>query len=219
MRSRVLIVDDKPEMAETLADGLAERGFEAIACGSSVEASRRLESESFDALGTDLRMPEVDGMGLLAISKRAAPERPVLVMTGYGAIETAVDAIRQGAYHYMTKPFSIDELALFLGRALDEGRLRREARTLRSALPERPGLGTLVARSASMREAFDVARRVADADVPVLILGETGTGKTALEQAIHAASSRASKPFVSINCASLPKARSPDTDAPAFLER
>ena len=127
MRSRVLIVDDKPEMAETLADGLAERGFEAIACGSSTEAARRLESESFDALVTDLRMPEVDGMGLLAISKRAAPERPVLVMTGYGAIETAVDAIRQGAYHYMTKPFSIDELALFLGRALDEGRLRREA--------------------------------------------------------------------------------------------
>ena len=206
MRSRVLIVDDKPEMAETLADGLAERGFEAIACGSSTEAARRLESESFDALVTDLRMPEVDGMGLLAISKRAAPERPVLVMTGYGAIETAVDAIRQGAYHYMTKPFSIDELALFLGRALDEGRLRREARTLRSALPERPGLGTLVARSASMREAFDVAGRVADADVPVLILGETGTGKTALAQAIHAASPRASKPFVSINCASLPEA-------------
>jgi two-component system response regulator HydG len=206
MRSRVLIVDDKPEMAETLADGLAERGFEAIACGSSAEAVGKLEAEPFDALVTDLRMPQVDGLGLLAISRQVAPERPVLVMTAYGAIETAIDAIRQGAYHYMTKPFSIDELALFLGRALDEGRLRREARTLRASLPERPGLGTLVARSPAMREVFDVAGRVADAAVPVLILGETGTGKTALAQAIHAASPRASRPFVSINCASLPEA-------------
>lgn len=206
MRSRILVVDDVQEMAETLAEGLTDAGFEAIACASSPEAARRLEGEAFDALVTDLRMPEVDGMGLLAISKRAAPERPVLVMTGYGAIETAVDAIRQGAYHYMTKPFSNAELALFLGRALDDQRLRRETRSLRAALSERPGLGNLVARSAAMREVFDVAARVADAAAPILILGETGTGKTALANAIHATSPRAARPFVSINCASLPEA-------------
>jgi two-component system response regulator HydG len=206
MRSRVLVVDDIAEMAETLADGLAENGFEAVACASSAEAARRLASEPFDVLVTDLRMPEVDGMGLLAISRSASPERPVLVMTGYGAIETAVDAIRQGAYHYMTKPFSGAELALFVGRALDEGRLRRETRSLRAALSERPGLGNLVARSAAMREVFDVAARIADAAVAVLILGETGTGKTALAHAIHATSPRAARPFVSINCASLPEA-------------
>jgi two-component system response regulator HydG len=206
MRSRVLVVDDKAEMAEMLADSLGDRGYEAVACSSSAEAASRLETEAFDALVTDLRMPEVDGMALLAISRRAAPERPVLVMTAYGAIETAVDAIRQGAYHYMTKPFSVDELALFLGRALDDTRLRREARALRAALPERPGLGNLVAASPAMREVFDVAGRVADAAVPVLVLGETGTGKTALAQALHAASSRAARPFVAINCASLPEA-------------
>ena len=205
MRSRILVVDDIPEMAETLAEGLVEAGFDAVACASSPEAYRRLERDPFDALVTDLRMPEVDGMGLLTISKRAAPERPVIVITGYGAIETAVDAIRQGAYHYMTKPFSSAELVLFVERALDDQRIRREARSLRAALSERPGLGNLVARSGSMREVFDVAARVADATVPILILGETGTGKTALAHAIHTTSQRAARPFVSINCASLPE--------------
>src|SRR5215472_16664091 len=156
-------------MAETLAEGLSERGFEAEACASSVEASKRLESEPIDALVTDLRMPQVDGMGLLAISRKVAPERPVIVMTAYGAIETAVDAIRQGAFHYLTKPFALEELALFLGRALDDVRVRREARSLRAALRDNAGLGSLVAASVEMREVFDMAARVADAATPVLI--------------------------------------------------
>ncbi len=204
--ARVLVVDDDLAMAEMLADGLEERGYDAVPCASATEAAARLENEAFDALVTDLRMPSIDGMGLLARSRRAAPERPVVVMTGYGAIETAVDAIRQGAYHYMTKPFSIDELELFLRRALDELRVRREARDLRQTLEARVGLGTLVAASPAMREVFDLASRVADAANPVLILGETGTGKTALARAIHATSSRAARPFVTVNCAALPEA-------------
>jgi two-component system response regulator HydG len=205
MRPRVLVVDDHVEMAETLAEGLLDRGFEAAACGSSVEAAKRLDAEPFDALVTDLRMPEVDGLGLLARSRSTAPERPVIVMTAYGAIETAVGAIRQGAYHYMTKPFTTDELALFLERALDEARLRREARSLRATLSDRVGLGSLVAASPAMREVFDVSRRVADAATPVLLVGETGTGKTAIARAIHATSSRAAGPFVAVNCAALPE--------------
>jgi len=167
-RARVLVVDDDLALAETLADGLAEQGFDAIACASSAEAARRLEEEPFDALVTDLRMPAIDGIGLLARSKRAAPERPVIVMTGYGAIESAVDAIRHGAHHYMTKPFATSELALFVRRALDEVSVRREARSLRETLRERAGLGTLVTASPAMREVFDVAQRVADAATPEL---------------------------------------------------
>ena len=205
MRPRVLIVDDHLEMAETLAEGLAERGYDAASCASSTHAARRLEGEPFDALVTDLRMPDVDGMALLARSRAAAPERPVIVMTAYGAIDTAVQAIRQGAYHYLTKPFSVDELALFLDRALEDVRVRREARTLRAALRDEFRLDKLVASSAAMREVFEVATRVADAATPVLLVGETGTGKTALARAIHATSARAAAPFVAVNCAALPE--------------
>jgi two-component system response regulator HydG len=205
MQARVLVVDDKLDLAETIAERLGDHGFSASPCGSSLEATQRLGSEPFDALVTDLRMPEVDGMGLLARSRKTAPERPVIVMTAYGAIETAVAAIRQGAFHYITKPFATDELVLFLGRALEDVRIRREARRLKDALREKLGLGNLVAASPAMREVFDVALRLADAATPVLILGETGTGKTALARAIHASSSRSGRPFVTVNCAALPE--------------
>ena len=127
---QVLVVDDSAELAATVADGLEDRGYRARACSSSVEALQLLEAEDFDALVTDLRMPEVDGLGLLAHSRRLAPERPVLVMTAFAAIDTAIESIRRGAYHYLTKPFTVEELALFLGRALDEAAVRREARAL-----------------------------------------------------------------------------------------
>jgi len=204
-RARVLVVDDQVDMAEMLAEGLSDQGYDARPCASSTEAARWLETEPFDALLTDLRMPKVDGLGLLAISRKLAPERPVIVMTAYGAIETAVDAIRQGAFHYLTKPFAVNELALFLGRAMEDAKIRREARSLRATLREKSGFGSLVAASAGMREVLDMASRLADANTPVLIVGETGTGKTALARAIHASGSRAAKPFVSVNCAALPE--------------
>ena len=131
---RVLVVDDQLSMAEMLADGLAERGYDAVPIASSSQAAKQLESDPFDALVTDLRMPEIDGLGMLAIARRVAPDRPVIVMTAYSAVDTAVESIRQGAYHYLTKPFKVDELALFLQRALDESRLRRETVSLKRSL-------------------------------------------------------------------------------------
>ncbi len=204
-RVRVLVVDDQISMAETLADGLADQGYDATPIASSRDAAALLEREPIDALVTDLRMPQLDGLGLLAVSRRTDPSRPVIVMTAYSAVDTAIESIRQGAYHYMTKPFKVDELVLFLKKALSESTLRREAATLRRALRDRFGLQNLVGSSAGMREVCDLVERVADATAPVLIVGETGTGKGLVARAIHAQGRGASAPFVSVNCAALPE--------------
>jgi two-component system response regulator HydG len=204
-RARVLVVDDQIAMAETVAEGLVERGYDAVALGSSKDAAARLEAERWSALVTDLRMPAVDGLALLAIAKKATPDMPVIVMTAYGAIDSAVACVRQGAYHYLTKPFKVDELALFLERALDEVRVRREAAQLRKTLETRYSFDALVGKSAAMAEVFDLAERVADSVSPLLLVGETGTGKSLLAKALHARSSRAAGPFVTINCAAVPE--------------
>ena len=202
---RILVVDDELSMAEMLADGLVDHGYEAVALASSKDAATLLEREPFDLLVTDLRMPKLDGLGLLAVSRKASPGRPVIVMTAYSAVDTAIESIRQGAYHYMTKPFKVDELVLFVERALGEAKLRREAAPLRRALRDRFGLDNLVGSSAPMREVAELVERVADATVPVLILGETGTGKGVVARAIHAQGTRAHGPFVAVNCAALPE--------------
>jgi two-component system response regulator HydG len=203
--ARVLVVDDELSMAETLADGLAERGYATSALASSQKAAAALEGGEVDLLVTDLRMPHTDGLGLLALSRKADPMRPVIVMTAYSAIDSAIESIRQGAYHYLTKPFKVDELALFVERALSESRLRRETIALRRALRAQHGLDKLVGTSASMREVVDLVERVADAAAPVLIVGETGTGKGVVARAIHAQGPRAEAPFVAVNCAALPE--------------
>src|SRR5256885_12514817 len=117
-KPRVLVVDDRKEMCETLADGLVERGYDAVALSTGQSAVAALGRGRVDAIVTDLRMPGIDGLQLLAASRAQEPDRPVIVMTAYGAIDSAVESIRQGAAHYLTKPFKLDELVLFLDRAL-----------------------------------------------------------------------------------------------------
>jgi len=205
-RPRILLADDDRALVETLADGLADLGYDVQGTGSGVEAERWLEEGDFDALVTDLRMPDVDGLGLLAASQRLSRERPVIVMTAYSAVDTAVESIRRGAYHYLTKPFKVAELGLFLGRALAEARLQREARTLRQTLGESSPLARIVGRQGGLSEVSTLVSRVASADVPVLVQGETGTGKGLVVRALHFEGGRGNAPLVTVNCAALPEA-------------
>src|SRR5262249_55152910 len=136
-RPRVLVVDDHLEMARTLCDSLADRGFDALPLASGKRPSEVLEREPFDAVVTDLRMPDADGLSVLAAARRLDPVRPVLIMTAYGAVDTAIESIRRGAYHYLTKPFKHEELVVFIQRAIEEAAVRKEASALRSAPKDR----------------------------------------------------------------------------------
>ncbi|MFT3835374.1 MAG: sigma-54 dependent transcriptional regulator [Myxococcaceae bacterium] len=204
-KARVLVVDDHPQMAETLADGLSERGFDAVGLASSVDAVKVLEEQRVDALVTDLRMPKVDGLELLTVSRKLDARRPVIVMTAYGQIDSAIECIRNGAHHYLSKPFKVEELALFLERALDEAKLRRKASALEAALHERFKASNLLGQSAAMVQLKQSVERVAQFDTSVLIAGETGSGKSLVAKTIHALSERASRPLVTVSCAAIPE--------------
>ncbi|MFO0586792.1 MAG: sigma-54 dependent transcriptional regulator [Polyangiaceae bacterium] len=202
---RVLVVDDEAAMAEMVVDGLVDRGYDAEAVASSVDAAERIAHEPLAAIVTDLRMPSVDGLDLLALVRRHQPEVPVIIMTAYGAIDSAVESMRLGAFHYLTKPFKLDELSAYLDRAMALARSKQEQADLRSLLRRGDSLG-IVSRCEAMREAFAVIERVAPTAASVLLLGETGTGKSLFARALHAMSDRSAKPFVTINCAALPEA-------------
>jgi two-component system response regulator HydG len=204
--ARILVVDDKLEMARTLAEGLSDRGHAALAVSSGEEALVRVGGDGVDLVITDLRMPRVDGLQILEASRRHDPDRPIIMMTAFSAVDTAIESIRRGAYHYLTKPFKLEELALFVERALAESRLKREAAGLRRELQEGRGAARLVGESAPMRALRELVRRVAGTSAPVLILGETGTGKSAVARALHVQSPRAGQAFVTVNCAALPEA-------------
>ena len=205
MADRILIVDDKLALAETLADGLTDRGYAARALGASQDALAQIRAGRADLLVTDLRMPELDGLALLDAAREVDPELPVIVMTAYGAIDSAVEAIRKGAYHYLTKPFKLDELLVFVDRALAARALRREASELRDVVERRFSRAGLTSASPVMQDVLRVLDRVAASDVALLITGRVGTGKTTIARAIHAESPRASGPFVMVNSAAIPE--------------
>src|ERR1700760_4315618 len=172
----------------------------ARASGDSRAALGLVRAGEVDLLVTDLRMPDLDGLALLDAARAAVPDLPVIVMTAYGAVDSAIESIRKGAFHYLTKPFKLEELLVFVARALADRALRRETAQLKQELRARFSMRELIGASAAMQRVFAVIERVARTDVSLLITGETGTGKTAVARVVHGESPRAAGPFVAVNC-------------------
>jgi two-component system response regulator HydG len=202
---RALVVDDVVDVAQTVANELDAAGFETEIAGSGTAALDRFASEPADVVVTDLRMKNVDGLDVLRGVKRNDPSVPVLVMTAFGDVDSAVEAMQSGAFHYLTKPFAMETLLTLVERACRERLLSRENAQLRTALHENASARRLLGKSPPMQKLRALIERVAGANSSVLISGETGTGKELVALAIHADSPRADSPFVAVNCAALPE--------------
>ncbi|HEX9240818.1 MAG TPA: sigma-54 dependent transcriptional regulator [Anaeromyxobacter sp.] len=200
---KILVVDDQRNMRATTAMILRAAGHAVEEAEHGGAALRRLAAEAFDVVLTDLRMPEVDGMEVLRSAHQLAPETQVIVMTAYGTIESAVEAIRRGAYDFLAKPFKEDELLLRVGKALEKRRLLGEVSLLAGELRRRDGLERIVGRSRAMQEVLERVVRVAPTDATVLVSGESGTGKELVARALHLASRRGQRAFLPVNCAAI----------------
>ena len=201
---RILLVEDDREMLELVQEHLEGEGHTVTPAGLGAEAIARLKAEPFDIVLTDLRLPDVDGMEVLQASRETQRDLPVILITAFGTIETAIQAIRQGAYDFVTKPFAMDEISLLVGKAWEARRLREENRRLREEVAGRYRLHNLLGRSPAMQSVFALIRQAAPGDVNVLITGESGTGKELVAKALHFNSHRADRPFEPINCAAVP---------------
>ena len=201
--SRVMVVDDDAETLALLHEIVAKEGFEVETAEDAETALRRLEQWQPELVITDIHMPGMDGLALLAAVREKEPDIPVVLLTAYGSLKTAVDAIKAGAFDYLSKPFVVEDIRLVVRRALEHTKLVRENRSLRDQLLERYRFDNLVGSSGGMVEVYKMIARVAETDSTVLIQGESGTGKELIARAIHANSGRSSGPFVAIDTGSL----------------
>jgi two-component system response regulator HydG len=205
-RARVLVVDDVQSMCEMLAERLLPLGFEVLWRTSGSEAVALLATTDVDAVVTDLNMQEMNGLELCDRIVAGRPDVPVIVITAFGSLETAIAAIRAGAYDFITKPFDMKVLALSLDRAVKHRRLRAEVKRLRTTVEASRHFGELLGTSSAIQEVYALLDRVGPSETSVLVTGETGTGKELVARALHERSPRRRAPFVAINCAAVPEA-------------
>lgn len=202
---RILVVDDDLEMCGLLSDVLSGEGFSVITTGDSLEAAKILKKEEFDLIVTDLKMKGLKGLDLLEEAKRVATLTPVIIITAFGTIESAIKAMKMGAYDYITKPFQMDEIVLTVKKALENRLLKKEIIRLRKEVESRYDFHHLIGKSPSMQKIYDLIERISDTSSNVLITGESGTGKELVAKAIHYNGVRKEGPFVAINCAAIPE--------------
>jgi len=200
--ARILVVDDQELMRDSLAGTLVREGHEVVACNDGPAAALRLQGARFDVLITDVKMPKMSGLELLAEVRRLRPEMPVVLMTAFATVATAVEAMKLGAYDYIQKPFDGDEIRMLVERTLEHSRLVRENQALRS-IAEAAAPRPLVGSSDAMDDIRRQIDRVARSSATVLIRGESGTGKEVVARAIHQASARRERPMLAVNCAAL----------------
>jgi DNA-binding NtrC family response regulator len=203
--AKVLVVDDERSILLLLKEALSQWGYQVTVASSAAEALGLLKSELFDALITDIRMPDMSGLELLREVKKQDESIEVVMMTGYPTIASAVQALKEGAYDYLSKPLILDELRHLMSRMMERKFLRGEVSTLRARLGEELTVNELIGTSVPMERVKEIIGKVAVTDSPVLIEGESGTGKELVAAAIHRLSSRAKRPFIPVNCSAIPQ--------------
>jgi len=202
---KLLVVDDDTNLMELVRAKLQSADYEVAAASKAEEAVEAAKGELFDLCILDLRLADRSGISLMRELHSIIPDMPVIILTGYASVESAVEAMQEGAYSYLTKPFNTQELLLQIKRALENRRLNCEIQRLRGLLEEQFDFTNIVAKSEKMRSVLDIVTRIANTESTVYLHGESGTGKEIIAKAIHLASARKDKPFVAINCAALPE--------------
>jgi two-component system, NtrC family, response regulator len=199
----ILVVDDEKNYTLVMATLLGDEGYQALTAENGPQALRQIEENDVDLVLTDMTMPGMDGIELLSGIKAAQPDLPVIMMTAYGTVEKAVEAMKRGAFDYISKPFKNEDLLKAIRKALEVGRLKRENRELSAAVKVRYSFGNIIGKSKPMLKIYQLIEKVANTRANILITGESGTGKELIARAMHYQSSRADGPFIAVNCSAL----------------
>ena len=203
--TRILIADDEEVMRDSLSDWLREDGYDVIAVASGAEAVEKVKSEPWSVLMVDLKMPGMDGMEVVRQVKKISPELPIIMVTAYATVDTAVQAMKEGAYDYIAKPFDPEQVGLAIRKIIAHQELLEENVALRQALRKQHELQNLIGKSRKMHEIMETVQTIADSTANILISGESGTGKEVVARAIHRSSLRREKPFMAVSCAAIPE--------------
>lgn len=205
MKAKLLVVDDEAVIIKALSKYLIQEGYQVDQASDGYQAIELVKETNYDLILTDLKMPQMDGITLVREIKKRSPETVCIVMTGYGSIPSAVEAMKVGAFHYITKPFELEDVGLIIKKALEHARLVNENRVLSRQVKHRYGVESIIGSSEEIKKVLETLKKVSNTDSTVLILGESGTGKELVARAVHYNSDRADKPLITVNCGAIPE--------------